>query len=218
MLYNLIKNYENCTCIKINEDIMLPDFPTVKKKIEDDFNKKVREKMNSDPLLSQIGRKRVHEGNIHTSSSMDGYTESGEYKCISSGFSISPDEIIEKGVDAFISQIDKISEELIKQQSQLLFKKMDEVTERTGNIVNAKGRSISPEVILEALEKVQFDFDEFGNPLFPSLVLHPNDMEKIKDEIPKWDIDPIWKKCLKLLVEKKRREYYDRESRRKLVD
>ena len=197
---------------------MLPDFPTVKKKIENDFNKKIREKMNNDLVLSQIGRKRVHEGNIHTSSSMDGYTESSEYKYISSGFSISTDEIIEKGVDAFISQIDKISEELIKQQLQLLFKKMDEITERTGNIVNAKGKNISPEVILEALDKVQFDFDEFGNPLYPSLVLHPNDMEKIKDEIPKWDIDPIWKKCLELLVEKKRREYHDRESHRKLVD
>ena len=197
---------------------MLPDFPTVKKKIEDDFNKKVREKINSDPLWSQIGRKRVHEGNILTSSSIDGYTESGDYKRISHGFSISPDEIIEKGVGAFISQIDKISEELIKQESQLLFEKMGEITERTGNVVNAKGRPISPEVILEALDKVQFDFDEFGNPLFPSLVLHPNDMEKIKDEIPKWVRDPIWKKCLELLVEKKRGEYYDRESRRKLVD
>lgn len=212
MLYNLITNYENCICIRINEDIMLPDFPTVKKKIENDFNMKIREKMNNDPVLSQIGRKRVHEGNIHTSSSTDGYTESSEYKCISSEFSISPDKIIEKGVDAFISQIDKISEELIKQESQLLFKKMGEITERTGNVVDAKGKSISPKVILEALGKIQFDFDEFGNPLFPSLILHPNDMEKINYG------NPIWEKCLEILVEKKRREYYDRESCRKLVD
>ena len=93
---------------------MLPDFPTVKKKIEDDFNKKIREKINrekinTEPFLLQIGRKRVHEGNILTSSSMEGYTESSEYKLISSGFSIKPDEIIEKGVEAFFSQIDKIS-------------------------------------------------------------------------------------------------------------
>jgi len=76
--------------IKINKNIMLPDFPTVKKKIGDDFNKKIREKINSASLLSQIGRKRVHEGNILTSSSMEGYIESSEYKRISSGFSISP--------------------------------------------------------------------------------------------------------------------------------
>ncbi len=197
---------------------MLPDFPTVKKKIGDDFNKKIREKINTEPFLSQIGRKRVHEGNILTSSSIEGYTESREYKRISSDFSISPDEIIEKGVDAFFSQIDKISEELIKQQSQMFFKKMEEVTERTENIVNAKGK-FSLEVYLEALEKVTIDFDEFGNPLLPSLILNPKDLEKIKDEIPKWNVDPnLWKTCLELLVEKKRREWRDREGRRKLVD
>ena len=200
---------------------MLPDFPTVKKKIEDDFNKKIREKINrekinTEPFLLQIGRKRVHEGNILTSSSMEGYTESSEYKLISSGFSIKPDEIIEKGVEAFFSKIDKISKELIKQQSQLFFKKMDEVTKRTGNIVNTKGK-FSPEVYLEALEKVTIDFDEFGNPLFPALILNPKDLEKIKADIPKWDPN-LWKTCLELLVEKKRREWRDRESRRKLVD
>ena len=197
---------------------MLPNFPTVKKKIGDDFNKKIREKIDNAPFISQIGRKRVHEGNILTSSSMEGYTESGEYKRISSGFSVSPDEIIEKGAKAFFSQIDKISEELIKQQSQVIFKKMDEVTERTGNIVNAKGKGISPEIILEALEKVTIDFDEFGNPLFPALILNPNDRERVKDEIPKWEADPNLRKKYLELVEKKRREWRDRESRRKLVD
>ena len=197
---------------------MLPDFPTVKKKIRDDFNKKIREKIDNAPFISQIGIKRVYEGNILTSSSMEGYTESGEYKRISSGFSVSPDEIIEKGAKAFFSQIDKISEELIKQQSQVIFKKMDEVTERTGNIVNAKGKGISPEIILEALEKVTIDFDEFGNPLFPALILNPNDRERVKDEIPKWEADPNLRKKYLELVEKKRREWRDRESRRKLVD
>ena len=197
---------------------MLPDFPTVKKKIGDDFNKKIREKIDNASFLSQIGRKRVHEGNILRSSSVEGYTESSEYKRISSGFSIKPDEIIEKGVEAFFSQIDKISEELIKQQSQVIFKKMDEVTERTGNIVNAKGKGISPEIILDALEKVTIDFDEFGNPLFPALILNPKDWEKIKDKIPKWEEDPNLRKKHLELVEKKRREWRDRESRRKLVD
>lgn len=196
---------------------MLPDFPTVKKKIGDDFNKKIREKVSSAPFLSQIGRKRVHEGNILTSSSMEGYTESSEYKRISSDFSISPDEIIEKGVEAFYSQIDKISEEFINQQSQVLFKKMDEVTERTGNIVNAKGK-FSPEVYLEALEKVTIAFDEFGNPIVPTLVLHPNKIPKWEKEWEKIKTDPNFLKKYLELVEKKRREWRDRESRRKLVD
>jgi hypothetical protein len=165
------KDSLNYIYVKFNKNIMLPDFPTVKKKIEDDFNKQIREKVNSAPFLSQIRIKRVHEGNILRSSSMEGYTESSEYKHISSDFSIKPDEIIEKGVDAFFSQIDKISEELIKQQSQLIFKKMEEVTGKTGNIVNVKGK-ISPGVYWEALEKVMIDFDEFGKPISTILILN----------------------------------------------
>lgn len=198
---------------------MLPDFPNIKKYIEEEFNYRIKGKINEDPFLSRIRKKRIHEGNRMTSSSMEGHTESSEFKSIASEFTeISRDEIIEKGVNAFDSRIDTMSEEFMNQLSQSFFKKMHEVTETTGNIINANGRSISPEVILEALEKVTIDFDEFGNPLLPALILHPEALEKIKDKIPKWETDPNLQRKHRELIERKRREWDDRESRRKLVD
>lgn len=198
---------------------MLPDFPNIKKYIEEEFNYKIRKKINVDPFLSQIRKKRIHEGNRMTSSSMEGHTESSEFKSIASEFMAIPrDEIIEKGVKAFNSRIDTMSEEFRNQLSQSFFNKMQEATERSGNVVNAEGRSISPEVILEALEKVTIDFDDFGNPLLPVLVLHPEVLEKIKDEIPKREEDPDLQRKYRELIERKRRECDDRESHRKLAD
>lgn len=197
---------------------MLPDYPSIKKKIQKKFREAVKKEIQKDPLLSQIKTHQVNEGNILTSSSIDGYSESVEYKLISAKFEITKEEIINKGPDAFFSKVDELAKEMGKQQSQLVFNKMEEVTERTGQVVDAKSKPLSPQLILEALEKVAIDFDEYGNPIFPSLVLSPDQYEKIKDEIPKWESDPELRRKHKELIEKKRLEWIDRESRRKLVD
>ena len=197
---------------------MLPDYPSIKKKIQKKFVEAIKREIQKDPLLSQIKIRHVHEGDILTSSTMDGYSERVEYKLISAKLAITNEEIINKGPNAFFSRVDVIAREMAKQQSQLFFKKMDEVTERTGQVVDAKSKPLSPQLILKVLEKIAIDFDEYGNPIFPTLFLSPKQYEKIKDKIPKWESDPELRKKHRELIEKKRREWIDRESRRKLVD
>ena len=197
---------------------MLPDYPSMKRRIQKKFAEAIKKEIQKDPLLSQIRIRQVHEGDVLTSSSVDGYSESVEYKLISAKLEIPQEEIIDKGPDAFFSRMDKIAVEMAKQQSQLLFEKIEKATERTRHIVDAKSKTLSPQLILEALEKIAIDFDDYGNPIFPSLVLHPDQYEKIKDEIPKWESDPEVRRKHKELIEKKRKEWIDRENSRKLVD
>lgn len=197
---------------------MLPDYPSMKRKIQKKFGETIKKESQKDPLLSQIKRRLVHEGDVLTVSDIEGYSESVEHKLISAKLEIAKEEIINKGPDAFFSKVDKLAKEMAKQQSQLFFNKMEEVAERTGQVVDAKSKPLSPQLILQVLEKVAIDFDEYGNPIFPSLVLSPDQYEKIKDEIPKWESDPEVRRKHKELIEKKRLEWIDRESRRKLVD
>jgi len=197
---------------------MLPDYPSIKREIKKKFLEAVEKEIQKDPLLSKIKLHHVHEGDSLTSSSIDGYSESVEYKTMAVNFKITKEEIINKGPDAFFSKVDEIAKEIVKQQSQLLFNKVEKVTERTGHIVDAKSKPLSPQLILEALEKIAIDFDEYGNPIFPYLVLSSDQYEKIKDEIPKWETDLEFRKKHKELIEKKRREWIDRENSRKLVD
>ena len=197
---------------------MLPDYPSIKRKIQKKFVEAIKREIQKDPLLSQIRIHHIHEGDILTSSSIDGYSESVSYRLMSAKLEITKEEIIKKGPNAFFSKVDVIAKEMTKQQSRLLFEKMEKVTERTRHVVDAKSKSISPQLILEALEKIAIDFDEFDNPIFPALVLHPDQYDKIKDETPKWDSDPELRRKHRELIEKKRREWIDRENRRKLVD
>ena len=197
---------------------MLPDYPSIKKKIQKKFVEAIKREIQKDPLLSQMGIHHIHEGDILTSSSIDGYSERVSYRVMSAKLELTKEEIIKKGPNAFFSNVDVIAEEMAKQQSRLLFEKMEEVTKRTGQIVDAKSKPLSPQLILEALEKIAIDFDDYGNPIFPALVLSPKQFEKIKDEIPKWESNPELRKKHRELIEKKRREWIDRENRRKLVD
>ena len=197
---------------------MLPDYPSIKRKLQKNFLEAVEKEIQKDQLLANIKFHHVHEGDSLTYSSIDGYSESVAYKSTAAKFEITKEEIINKGPDAFFSKVDELAKEMVKQHSQSLLKKMGEVTERTGQVVESKSKPLSPQLILEGLEKVAIDFDELGNPIFPSLVLPPDKYEKYKNEIPKWYADPKFQKKLKELIEKKRREWIDRENRRKLVD
>lgn len=197
---------------------MLPDYPNIKRNLINKFNEAIRNEIQKDPLFSKIKIHYVNEGNVMISSSMDGYSEKKEYEEMSTRFEIKTEEIISKGPNAYFSRIKTIAKEMIKKQHQSLFKKMHEVTQRTGNVVDAKSKPLSPQLINEALEKVTIDFDEYGNPIFPSLVMHPDQFEKIKDQLPIWESDPEVQKRYKEIIEKKRREWFDRESNRKLVN
>jgi len=128
---------------------MLPDYPNIKKKIQKKFVEAIKKKIQKDPLLSQIRTRLVNEGDVITSSSIDGYSENIELKSISAKLEITKEEVIKKGPDAFFNRVDEIAEEIAKQQAQSIFKKMGEVTKRTGQIVNAKSKPLSPQLILQ---------------------------------------------------------------------
>ena len=198
--------------------MMLPDYPKIKKDLQKRFSDAIKEEIQKDPLLSSLRVRMVNEGNAVVSSSVEGFTQKIEYKEISAKFEIKNEEIIEKGPIAVFSRVKQIAREIGGQQSQMFIKKMDEVTQRTGNVVNAKARPLSPQLILEALEKIAIDFDELGNPIFPSLVVSPQQYEKIKKDFPKWESDLDFRKKQAELIEKKRKEWLDRESNRKLAD
>ena len=197
---------------------MLPDYQKVKGKISKKFNRIVTEKVRGNPLLAQFPVFYVHEGETFKVKTSDGYEDNTSFKVIQSAFNIKNEELIEKGPIAIISQADQVSKELIDKESKTWFSKMDEVTEKTGNVIDGHGKALSPDLILNALEKVQFDFDESGKPKMPTLFISPDVYERIREDIPKWEADVNYRNKYLKIIEKKWREWIARESNRKLVD
>ena len=201
---------------------VLPDYPKTKRYLQKEFTAAIKKETKKDPIISMIHFRESYEGDTFKFTTEDGFSQTGTYEEISTKFEITKDEVVKRGPEAYFSRVQKIGEEWIELQSRLLFQKMNEVTEITGNIVDAKSKPLSPELILAALDKVAISFDEYGNANLPALVVHPDKLESMKKEFRKYESDPLfmikYKLTYKLIIDKKRQEWFDRESDRKLVD
>ncbi|QLC50078.1 hypothetical protein HWN40_07400 [Methanolobus zinderi] len=197
--------------------IMLPDYPEIKKIIQTKFERLINEESKKGSFLSVIREKRIYEGDFLESTSIDGYLDKREYAEISETFSVTKEEIIEKGFDAYFEQIPEIAQKIKNSKEKQIIDKIDEVTDRVGNVINGKSKSFA-ENYLEVLEKMSISFDEYGFPIIPTLIVSPEFYEKSKDEISAFDEDPVMKKKFKDIIYKKKGEWLDKEDNRKLVD
>ncbi len=197
---------------------MLPDFPKTKRYVYESFNKAVYREQEKNLFLTQGKIKQIYEGNSFEVLTEDGYSDKGVNKEIAvSKFEITREELIAKGPEAFFSKVEQIGKEAAQKSSQEIIKKIDEVTERTKNIVDGKGEKLSPKHILSALDKISVEFDDHGNMIRPFLYVGPELGERIKKEAPQWDKDPFVAALYNIIIAKKRQEWIDRENNRKLV-
>ena len=197
---------------------MLPDFPRIKDKWAKTFIKYVKANVTRASLLSQIKTVPHFEGNRMSTQYSDGEVDRPNYERLSSALSVKDDDLIKMGPEAFKDGLDRTAAELREQQSKLIFERMNEITQKTGNAVDAKGQPLSHDLLLQTLEKMQIDFDEDGQPLMPTLVVSPGQYEEFKKKIVEWEKDPKCQENYNKLIESKRKEWDDRESNRKLVD
>ena len=197
---------------------MLPDFPKIKNKFKHGIDVYMRNLVRQDPIFSQIREEMHFEGNRMETKTMDGDVDADGYKEITGEIKINKDEIIEKGPLAFIQNIQQTAEEIKKQKAEMLLKKVSEISAKVGTNVDAKGEPLTFDVFMKVLDKLWIDFDENGNPRMPTLVISPKMAEKMKERIIQWEKDLGCKKRYDALIDRKRREWNDRESHRKLVD
>lgn len=197
---------------------MLPDFPKLKKNLEKTFGHYLQDLIRREPLFSQIKEEILFEGNKLSTQTETGEIETSELRGFKSEFTIKREDVIAKGPKAFIESIRNSAEELSRQRAEHFFNKMKEVTDKTGNVLNAAGHPFTFDMFLEMLNKVWIDFDENGDPYMPSVVVSPEIAAKIKELLPVWQANQEYKKKFDELIERKKREWYDRESNRKLVD
>ena len=82
-----------------------------------------------------------------------------------------------------------------------------------GTATDAVGQKISHKLIREGFEKIQIEFDADGQPIMPTLVMHP-DMLKYLQQLPPATEEEI--RAWNELLERERREFNDRRRHRKL--
>ena len=141
-----------------------------------------------------------------------------EGSIIQSKFKVRDEELVRDGYRAFLSKIDTVAKELETQKEKIVISTMKKSTEATGNVVSAKGEPFTPRLIIDALSKMEIEFNKEGKFQPPVLVVSPQLAKVISKRAADWEKDLGYAKAFAELVEKKRREWRDRENSRKLVD
>ena len=125
---------------------------------------------------------------------------------------ISWDTVRNSNIEDFICFLVTLSDSNRESLARQLFKHMAEVTDASGTSINAGGKPLSSDMILDLLEKVDFDFDEQGNPQFPTFVLPPTAYDKFK----KLKLTPEQEKRQERIIEEKRAKFNAKKRTRRL--
>jgi hypothetical protein len=164
-----------------------------------------------DPLFAGIERDyTTHRGPIRN---VPGDTPLDQSMFAVSGeSSISWDSIRNGKIDDYIQSLVDLSESQRKSLARHLFKNISEITDATGQTVNAKGQPLTVDLILDLLEKVEFGFDDDGNPQYPTLFLPSAAIERLK----KLEVTPEQEKRRQQIIEEKRARFNASKRTRRL--
>jgi len=194
---------------------MLPDFIETKKILKDRLRKFLIERTSRHGVFPDNVRNiPLYECISYDQTRFDGSQETKKLEKLQGKIVLTKESLNEKGFIAVLEAYEKASKEIADEQQAFFFRRFDEIIKNSGQEVDAKGKPFTPELLLETLEKMYLDFDENGEPIFPTFFTGKNLFERAK----KWQDSKEYKIKLDELIERKYSEWRYHESNRRLVN
>jgi len=123
------------------------------------------------------------------------------------------DDIRSCDLDALAEQVDEMADERLSIVMPHFFKVFEKTCDAAGTGTDARGRPFSFEMYLAGLEKIELQFDREGQPILPTLVVHPTTAKQLASMPPPTEEQ---QKAYSNLIERKRGEFNARRRYRKL--
>lgn len=195
---------------------MFPDFPETKRLFNRFFQTYAQRKARLISPFADVQIRYLHEGRSMKVKRADESESSSEVQQLSSTFEIKHDEIPELTFDKVIEKYDAVILDMVQQQTGFAFNRLNEEIPESQNI-DAKGRKLDAEIIIEMLETIQLEFYPDGRPhelhVFGGL-FSPERLRAVDEEFKN---NPELQKRHDELMARKRDEWRAREANRKLV-
>ncbi len=190
---------------------MLPEFPRAHEAIQKVWNKLMFAALGfSDPLMSQIPIRPQKEGNraAFGDSPITYQKKSVSYKW-------SPE--VGQGIptEKFFEMPLELGKQMAQKQAKAVFTLIEKPTPHTGTIRKEEG-PLDLDFWISKMESFEINFDENGIPLWPKFFLSEDALVEIRQSMGSPTPEQVQK--LAELVAQKRREFDEREARRRLVD
>ncbi len=191
---------------------MLPDFPKTKEKL----GKMIKSEMKKACFrymgpIADSPKSMMFEGNKSIIVREDGSVSEMNPQEMTTKIEIKVEELEGMDHEMVMKKINSMGKEMAEKQAKLAYDVMIKTAEKVGNKTSYDGIPFSIDILLEALEKMHIEFDAEGQPSGLTLVANPNTpIDKVVSQAAD---DPRYQE----LMERKRKEWHVRESRRKLV-
>ncbi|MBZ5655289.1 MAG: hypothetical protein LAO56_08410 [Acidobacteriia bacterium] len=197
---------------------MLPDFPVLKAEVLKIILAKLRQRVDTgDPVLRQVGRFKQHEGTEMRYEQQGGATVEEGFEKIGTEFKVLLDEVPTLVGEKLDAKLEEIAQQLIPQAARAFFKKVGESCQKAGTSIDAGGKPVSPEMLLDMIGSVQMEFGPDGMPT-SSFVIHPDMLPALKKVSEQIENDPELRRRNAEILDRQREAWAVRESNRKLVD
>lgn len=198
---------------------MFPDFPDVQAAANRFIQAAIERQMGAESPMLRLTRSFVqHEGKQWLLRRSDGSESHSGFRAMEASAQISKKDLRSFDMQAIVRFIEDMAEQLARQQSELMLTRLSEATEKTGNLIDARGE-LTREIFLELLRKKQTDFDpETLQPSGEVFIIHPDTFEKIEPRLREWENDPDFRAEYDAIMDEKRGEWREREANRELVD
>jgi len=192
---------------------MLPEFPRAYDAIQKVWNRILFDAAGfSDPLISQIAVRVQREGHR----ALQGEVEI-DYKPMSIAHQWKAEVGKGMSTDEFFDLPFRLGKEMATGQAREVFETMSQPTPRSGSIARSEG-PLTFERWLSKMEGFEIDFDEHGVPRWPQCFLSEDALGEIKASMNDGKLTAEQNQQMLELVAKKRKEFDERETRRRLVE
>jgi hypothetical protein len=196
---------------------MLPDYVDTKEQLQNVLNRWVRRRVREH--LGPFGespRYTVFEGTGTSIIRANNREDVSPMLRIESEFEVKFDEVPTLTLIDILRSLDEVAQKIADQMAKHAYSSISEAAERVGNVVKAAGK-ITPEVILELFDKIEIEFDDNGNPEFPSIHIHPDVAETLKEALAQLQEIPENRQRFEAILAIKKEKRRVREANRKLV-
>src|SRR6266568_3102864 len=198
---------------------MLPDLGSFKRSLGERLRRALEARViHHAPLMAEIKSYRQREGDRYSYETHD----SGDIRLET--FKAFRTPITSRVLSSPVEQeqeigqkLDEAAQSFAKQHMQLLFTTVREATDRVGTSYDAKGKPFDFEMFIGSLEKMWLDFDEHGQPILPTIVMHPDQLKALGPKFAAWEKDPALMARGREVIAGKKEEWRARENLRKLV-
>jgi hypothetical protein len=197
---------------------VLPDYPETKRQVGRVLDRRLREK-HREALgpLAQIQPRRVFEGEALAFQPDGQQPKTLDLVPIAAQVEMSASEAQNLTLPQVLQKVDELAGKMAKAQAEFTYRRMQEDLDEAGQAVHAQGAPLSPELVFQVLEKMEFDFDEQGQIEGLTVVVHPSGAQALEGVMRRISEDPILKARFEDLKARKRAGWDARENSRRLV-